>query len=150
MADDPTESEKLRVYYAGLSEEELLHVGSQYDSLTESAQVAVRAEFDRRGMSAPEAAEPDNLEFQKLVTIRQYRDPMEAMIAKSALDSAGIFAFLRDENTVRIDWAWSNAIGGIRLQIKPEDVEAAEEILSQPFPEVIEISNDDPNDPIMK
>ena len=148
MTNDPTESERLRVYYAELPEEELLRIGSQYDSLTEIGQAAVRAEFGRRKLATPEAA--GSLEFQNLVTIRQYRDPMEAMISKSALDSAGIFAFLRDENTVRIDWAWSNAIGGIRLQIKPEDVEAAEEILSQPFPEVIGTGNDDPNDPIMK
>jgi hypothetical protein len=148
MTDDPTESERLRVYYAGLPEEELLRIGSQYDSLTEIAQAAVRAEFGHRGLAAPEAA--GSLEFQKLVTIRKYRDLTEAMVAQSVLDSAGIPAVLSDENIVRIHWAWSNAIGGIRLQIKPEDVEAAEEILSQPFPEVIETGNDDPNDPIMK
>jgi hypothetical protein len=138
MTDDPTESERLRVYYAGLPEEELLHVGSQYDSLTESAQVAVRAEFDRRGLPAPEAAEPELREFQNFVTIRQYRDLTEAMVAKSVLDSAGIAAVLRDENIIRIHWAWSNAIGGIRLQIRQEDAEAAEEVLSQPIPAIIE------------
>ncbi len=140
--DDLAEPEKLRAYYSGLSEGELLEIGSHYDSLTEPAQHAIRAEFDRRGMSAPEAADPEDLEFQKLVTIRQYRDLAEAMIAKSALDSTGIPAFLRDENTIRMDWFWSNAVGGIRLQVKPEDVEAAEELLSQPVPSTMK--TDDP------
>lgn len=136
--DDPGESERLRGYYSGLSEEELLEIGSHYDSLTEPARLAIRAEFDHRGMSAPETADPENLEFQKLVTIRQYRDLTEAMVAQSVLDSAGIAAVLRDENIVRIHWAWSNAVGGIRLEIKQEDAEAAEEVLSQPIPAIIE------------
>jgi hypothetical protein len=141
-AENQNEFERLRNYYSGLSEEELLEIGSQYESLTEVAQTAIHAEFDRRGLAAPEATEPENVEFQKLITIRQYRDPAEAMIAKSALDSAGIFAFLRDENTVRVDWFWSNAIGGIRLQIRPEDAEAAEEVLSQPASGSIDLATE--------
>jgi hypothetical protein len=89
-------------------------------------------------LPAPELADDDDLEFQALVTLRYYRDLPEAQVAKSALESAGIFALLRDENTVRIDWGYSNAVGGIRLQVRPEDVSAAEEVLSQPIPPFIE------------
>jgi hypothetical protein len=53
--------------------------------------------------------------------------------------SAGIFCFLKDENLVRLDWQVSNFIGGIRLQVAATDVEAAEAILSQPVPDVIDI-----------
>jgi Putative prokaryotic signal transducing protein len=83
-------------------------------------------------------AESEDLEFQSLVTIQQFRDSADAWLAKSALESAGIFAFLRDENTVRVHWGWSNAVGGIRLQVRPEDEAAAEEVLSQPIQSAIE------------
>ena len=54
-----------------------------------------------------------------------------ALAAKSALDGAGIPSFLGDENTIRIDWLLSNALGGIKLWIKREDLAAAEEVLNQ-------------------
>lgn len=136
--DPHSESERLRAYYTQLPEDELVRIGSQYQSLTDLAKTAIRAEFDRRGLPAPELADDDDFEFQALVSIRYYRDLLEAQIAKSALESAGIFAFLRDENTVRIDWGYSNAVGGIRLQVRPEDQAAAEEALSQPIPSVID------------
>ena len=145
--DPHSESERLRAYYAQLPEEELARIGSQYQSLTDSAKTAIRVEFDRRSLPAPELADDNDLEFQALVTLRYYRDLPEAQVAKSALESAGIFAFLRDENTVRIDWGYSNAVGGIRLQVRPEDASAAEEALSQPIPSTIESGSIDYEQP---
>lgn len=140
MKNDPhSESARLRAYYANLSEGELLSIGSRYESLTDLAKTAIRAEFDRRGLPAPKLAEREELEFQPLVTIRQYRDPADAMLAKAALDSAGIFAFLQNENTVRMEWIWSNLIGGFGLQVRPEDAEAAGHVLSQPIPSTIQM-----------
>ena len=147
MKTEPhAESERLRAYYAQLSDGELNEIGSQYDSLTKQAQSALRAEFDRRELPAPELAD-DGHEYQHLVTVRQYRDPFEASIAKSVLDSAGIFSFLKDENTVRLDWGYSQAIGGIRLQVRPEDLEAAEAVLAQPIPPVIKSDSGDYEQP---
>jgi hypothetical protein len=136
--DLQAEPARLREYYSRLSDEELQERGSQYESLTENAQEAIRAEFDRRGFPAPELAEPDEVEFQPLVTVRQFRDLPDAMLAKSALASAGISAFLGNENTVRVQWVWSNLIGGISLQVRAEDQAAAEEVLSQPIPPAFE------------
>ena len=79
--------------------------------------------------------ESDEVEFQKLITIRKFRDLPEALLAKGSLDSAGIESFLGDDNIVRLDWFISNLIGGIKLRVRPEDLEAAEEILNQPIPE---------------
>jgi hypothetical protein len=73
--------------------------------------------------------------FSRLVTVRQYRDPVAATVAQSVLDSAEIYSFLMDENLLRINFGYSDAIGGIRLQVAPEDATVAEEILSQPIPE---------------
>jgi len=147
MNHDPhSETTRLRAYYAQLSETELNEIGSHYDSLTEAAQSALRDEFDRRGMPAPELAD-EPAEFQPLVTLRSYRDLPAAQVAKSALESAGIFAFLRDENTVRMDWGYSQIIGGIRLQVRPEDAAAAEAVLSQPITPTIESDSGDYEQP---
>lgn len=81
----------------------------------------------------------DELEFQKLVTVRKFRDLPEALLAKGSLDSAGIESFLGDDNIVRLDWFISNLIGGIKLRVRPEDLAAAEEILNQPIPEELDV-----------
>ncbi|CAN5678463.1 hypothetical protein BH10ACI4_BH10ACI4_03540 [soil metagenome] len=87
----------------------------------------------------------DALEFRDLVTLRQYRDLSEAIIARGAIESAGIFCFLKDENLVRLDWQLSNMIGGIRLQVGSADVQAAEAVLAQPIPEAIDFDSSDPD-----
>lgn len=126
--------------YAPMGEAELLSLAAAYDSLVEPAQDALRAEFARRGMEPPllENQGRDEVTSRKLVTVRRYRDTSEAIVARSVVESAGIFCFLRDENLVRLDWQISNFIGGVSLQVSPEDAEAAEELLSQPTPESIE------------
>jgi hypothetical protein len=135
--------EDLKTQCAAMSDDEMLSLGNQYASLTDDAQLLVREEFKRRNLETPDAEEdqaPDALLGVK--TIRQYRDQAEAMLARSALESSGIKCFLRDENTIRIDWLWSNLMGGIRLQVAEADVEAAEAILSQPIPENVEVAGE--------
>ena len=70
-----------------------------------------------------------------LVSIRRYRDLSEAIVARSLVESAGIFCFLQDENFARLEWQISNLLGGIRLQVPAEDAEAATELLDQPVPD---------------
>jgi hypothetical protein len=85
------ERERLANLYAGLTDEELIQIGSQFDLLTDEAQVLLREEFDRRSLEAPELEEPANsFELQELVTIRTFRDPADALMAKSVLDSADL------------------------------------------------------------
>ena len=135
--------EDLKAQFAAMSDDEMKHLGSQYASLTDDAQTLVRDEFRRRNLETPDAQEeeqPDALIGVK--TIRQYRDQAEAMLARSALESAGIGCFLRDENTIRIDWLWSNLMGGIRLQVAEADVHAAEAVLSQPIPESLAVAGE--------
>jgi len=135
---DTDERKQQESFYAELSDEALIEIGSQFDSLTKLAQSVIRAEFERRALPAPEVRDSDDtFEFQNLITVRQYRDPVDAMMAKSLLDSANIPCFLKDENIVRMQWMWSNLIGGIRLQVRLEDLEVAENMLSQPIPETI-------------
>lgn len=138
-SDSDARLAELSATYAQMSDDELLDIAARYDTLTPDAQPLLRAEFKKRSLEPPEITEPDGqVESRNLVTLRRYRDMAEALMAKSVLDSAGIFSYLRDENTVRMDWMWSNLMGGMRLQVAAEDVAQAEELLSQPIPPTIE------------
>ncbi len=75
------------------------------------------------------AIEPDNSSGAKLIMVRSYRDLPEALLAKGSLESAGIKSFLADDNIVRMDWFWSNLIGGVKLLVSPEDFDEATAML---------------------
>ncbi len=133
--------DELETRMAAMTDEEVMQKGREYDSLTDEAQALVRAEFRRRGMEPPLMEESvDEATAHGVSTIRQYRDQAEALMARSVLESAGIACFLRDENTIRMEWLWSNLMGGIRLQVADADVQEAEAILSQPIPESIAVA----------
>jgi hypothetical protein len=128
--------------YRPMSEMELHELATDLHSLVPEARMALAAEFSSRGLEFAEPASPGEepaSEYRELVTIRRYRDLSEAIVARGAIESAGVFCFLKDENLVRLDWQVSNFIGGIRLQVAATDVEAAEAILSQPIPNEISI-----------
>ena len=133
--------------YAAMSEAELLQIARSYDTLSETAQDALRAEFAERGLEPPllddDESEPGKQKpVQKLVTVRRYRDLSEAIVARSVIQGAGMFCFLQNENMVRLDWQLSNFIGGIRLQVAESDAAIAEEILSAPVPASIEMEGE--------
>jgi hypothetical protein len=131
--------DELAKNYAQMGEYELTEVARSYDSLTESAQTALRAEFDKRNLDPPTIDDLDApaATGPNFVTIRRYRDLSEAIVARSLLESAGIPAYLRDENLVRLEWQISNFVGGIRLQVVQADEAAAAELLSQPIPDTV-------------
>ncbi|HZD76040.1 MAG TPA: DUF2007 domain-containing protein [Acidobacteriaceae bacterium] len=144
--DLPREDELIQIYRSA-SDKELIELALTYDSLTEVAQSVLRTEFARRGLEPPEIPDaPPTAAFQRLVTVQQYRDLAEAQVAKGVLDSAGIPCCLRDENAVRLEWVWSNLLGGVRLQVNEQDREAAQEVLAQPIPEQIEVDGEIPYD----
>jgi hypothetical protein len=126
--------------YRPMSEQELQDLLSDWHSLIPEARSALSAEFATRGhefIEPPPPADDTPSEYRDLTTIRRYRDLSEALVARAVIESAGIFCFLKDENLVRLDWQVSNFIGGIRLQVAASDVEAANDILSQPVPNEI-------------
>ena len=81
----------------------------------------------------------DEVVEQKWATVAKFRDLPEALLAKGAVESAGIECHLTDDNMVRLDWFISNLLGGAKLLVKPEDESSAREILSQPIPETIDV-----------
>ena len=80
------------------------------------------------------------LPLRELITLSKFRDLPEALLAKGCLESAGIESCLVDDNLVRLDWFWSNLMGGIKLQVRPEDADAAISILDQPIPHVFKVA----------
>ncbi len=77
------------------------------------------------------------LEERDLVGLRQFLDLPEAPLAKSRLESAGIECFLMDDNMVRINWP--NLVGGAKLLVNEEDVDAATAILDEPIPANLDV-----------
>jgi Putative prokaryotic signal transducing protein len=72
------------------------------------------------------------------VIVGRYLFLPDAQVAKSILDSAGIESFLADENVVRMDWFYSNAVGGIKLLVRHEDAETAKKLLEESSAEPLE------------
>jgi hypothetical protein len=124
-------------------EGELLELARSYDSLTDAAQTALKAEFALRNLEPPFIEEEDPAESRELITLRRYRDLSEAIVARTLLQSAGIYVFLRDENLVRLDWQVSNFIGGIRLEVEAKDAAGAAELLRQSIPDVIPFDDEE-------
>jgi hypothetical protein len=69
------------------------------------------------------------------MVLRLYRDMRAAYVDKSVLDVAGIRCYLQDANIVRMDWLWSNAMGGIKLVVREADAEDAAKILDSKPPQ---------------
>jgi hypothetical protein len=130
------EQHRFADHYAQMNDGELLTLALQPWALSDAAWEALDDELDRRDLDLPEPEPaPQTLtpEKRNLVLLRQFRDLPEALLAKGSLDSAGIETFLADDNTVRVDWLWSNLLGGIKLLVDAENAAAANEILSQPI-----------------
>ncbi|MGI9104416.1 MAG: hypothetical protein ACR2IF_18385 [Terriglobales bacterium] len=130
--DELHERERLAEVYAAMSDAELLRVGADAASLTDAALDALEHEAERRGLELESEAPPQAPAFRELAVIRKFRDLPEALLAKGALESAGIESHLLDENLVRLDWFYSNAIGGVRLCVRREDASAAFRVLNEP------------------
>ena len=64
------------------------------------------------------------------VTVRAYSIPWEADLASMMLEAATIPTFVADANTVAMYWLYSNAIGGVKLQVPKSLAQQAVEILS--------------------
>src|SRR5260370_13988438 len=74
-------------------------------------------------------------ENQRFVVLRRFRDMPDAFLFGSVLDSAGIECYLADENTIRMDWFWSNLLGRIKLCVRKTDADDALSLLEQGGPE---------------
>src|SRR5215471_7518440 len=169
--DPEQERHRLAKFYAGQLDGELEKVAEEAYELSDLARQVLTDELGRRGLTVQMAEHPpqpvkkpsepggppeeasseealpqgeltaSNEAARELVAIRQFRDLPAALLAKGSLESAGIDCVLTDDNVVRLDWFISNAIGGIKLLVDSEDLAEAEEVLSQPIPERLDVSD---------
>lgn len=144
MPDKQDQDERLRLQtlYASMSEGELEKVAGDAGSLTTEARDALAAELAKRNIPVPQPTLKTfkKPELQNTVVLRRFRDLTEALLAKGYIESAGIQAFLYDENMVRMGWYQSDFFGGVKLAVKQQDAEAAEELLDAPIPENFEVA----------
>ncbi len=145
MTMSTPEQERARIagVYSAMSDEELAQIAVSGDELSAIALGALQAEAEKRGLKLtidPPGGE-NVYEFNDTVTLRQFRDLPEALLAKGSLESAGIQAYLVDDNMIRMDWFISNLLGGIKLKVRPEDAETAAEILNQSVPETLDVED---------
>lgn len=76
--------------------------------------------------------------MESFKTIATFTNPSEHLVIANLLEAEGIRYFLKDENTVQVYNLYSNAIGGVKLQVYKEDADRALEIIE---------SNSIPNEP---
>jgi hypothetical protein len=136
--DSEREGQRLSEVYAGKTNEELTCLAAEGGSLTDLAKIALKRELSRRRLhvAVRESLAPTKSpQLPSVVTLRQFLTVQEAVIAKSILDSAGIESFLADENVISMNWLWSNALGGVKLQVRKTDAAIASDSLDQKLSE---------------
>jgi hypothetical protein len=85
-------------------------------------------------------------EISRLVTIETFSSSWEAQLARAALESEGIEAVIADEHFLRLYGALTSTLGGVRLQVRPDDAARATELLRnrRPFLYVVQDEDDAP------
>jgi hypothetical protein len=145
--DHERERERLAAIYADKSELELAGLAQDQHALTEDALHALEAELSKRGIpferQAPAIADQSDRPDVRLIALRRFSFLPEALVAKGVLDSAGVRCFLTDENTVRMDWLWSNALVGVRLWVREDDLPEAATLLSPEYSNDVELAEPD-------
>jgi hypothetical protein len=73
---------------------------------------------------------PDSeFDIEQLVTVETFSSPWEAQLARACLEAEGIEAVIADEHFFRLYGALSNTLGGVRLQVRPETLDRAADLL---------------------
>src|SRR6185369_15044667 len=66
---------------------------------------------------------------EELITVATFVSPFEAGMAKSELEAYSIPAFIADEFAIGVNPFYSNALGGIKVQVPAKFAEEARQIL---------------------
>jgi len=132
------ERNRLAKVYSSATEEELRRLADQAYTLTDVAKDALLEEITLRKLQLDlRNVPPAEPEVEGLVTLRRFMNVADALLAKTVLDSAGIECFLFDANAIRMDWLYSNALGGVKVCVRASDAPAATELLDQKTPDEI-------------
>lgn len=74
--------------------------------------------------------DPDPSSDVDLVTIARFTNPLEANVLRNCLEAHGVFAFLWGEHLGTAHHFLSVASGGMRLQVRSDQVEQAKEVIA--------------------
>jgi hypothetical protein len=64
-----------------------------------------------------------------LVTIAEFDLLADACLARTMLESAGLYCFLANENLVGVHPVYTSCVGGVQLRVREEDLEDALAVL---------------------
>jgi len=67
--------------------------------------------------------------MEDFITVAVFNYPYEIVILRHRLEQEGIHYFFENETTLAVAPMYSNALGGIRLKIHPNDFESVQQIL---------------------
>ena len=83
---------------------------------------------------------PKNIDIMddKLITVLTVTYPHEFVVIRGRLESEGIECFVQDELIVQVNPFYSNALGGIKLQVRESDYSQAVEIIGQDASDCLE------------
>jgi DNA-directed RNA polymerase subunit RPC12/RpoP len=68
--------------------------------------------------------------LMEFLQLRSFDNYINASLTLARLDEEGITCYLKDEYTVTIDPFLSNAVGGIKIMVLPDDFEKAKALLT--------------------
>ena len=69
--------------------------------------------------------------MESWLTLKSFMYPHEAHIVKALLESEGVETNLKDELTIQVNNFYSNAIGGVKVQVQEKDLDRGKEILEK-------------------
>jgi hypothetical protein len=141
------ERERMRLaeLYTAMNHDELEAIVKDWDSLTGVAQQALRGEMTRRGMNLENedhiCTEGNAGVLVDAVTVAEFSELGEAVLAQGLLASGGIPSALLDVDDRPLDPDWFSRLSdcglshfpgvhaGIKLQVNAADAEAARDVL---------------------
>lgn len=83
------------------------------------------------------------------ITVATFTYPHQSAILKGRLESEGIQCFIKDENIVNANPFYSNAVGGVKVQVRENDAERASEIVKDYFYNVNSEDEFEPEPPVV-
>ncbi len=72
-----------------------------------------------------------------MITIATFSFPFEAHIARARLEADGIPAFIANEYTISMNWLYSNALGGIEVQVPDAFADQARAVLLVDYSQIL-------------
>ena len=81
--------------------------------------------------------------MKQFYTVAVFTYPTEVIVPRITLETAGIECIAKDEETITANPLLSNAVGGIKLQVKETDYPRAVELLKESGVEIFQTSNDE-------